>query len=1350
MATQYTQYVSNLADRKIRGFQGTIDEHGEYLDSIYQSNRSLSASIASDYRDRFLLELIQNAYDAHLIGTQGGQIELTLDKSAGRAGTLLVANGGRPFAEANVKSLCDIGLSQKPLGESIGNKGLGFRSVVQITDAPVIYSQCLSNPEKSHFSGFCFRFAGTSDYQEMISDAAHLRLALRDLPIFHVPVWVERQSEVIRGYAAAGFSSVIELPLRDSDALDAAEREINHLAEQNVPILLFLDRISALTVRIVGSTGLVEREFVFIRNEESITTTGIRMALVNLGEVGRFLVAREIVPEATMKKAIKVGIKRKELNEYWVDWAGEGDVAVAVRLGSNLTSSRLYAFLPLGEQAVAPFLGYLHGSFAPSSNRRNLNAGITLNSTLLMTSAKLAAETIHYIITDPLNTLTAWLAEKERATAVVDLLSWTNVSSVEGDDKLIAELTQDLAKHFAVDRIEQAPVVPCLMSGTDDPIIAWQPPAQVRRWPDGGSVFSADECVRFAPAGGVWPIWGALGERIDTLEEFLQANTDCYVGPPRPDERAWLVSMIAGTIVKRRRGAKAQWLRFFHEIPDFMHHNGDHLGGREVLLGDDGELHRAMSPDAVETSAGRSVRRRRRTVEMAVFSPPDPRRASNDDENEVRPPKKLSKRFTFLSSTLPWHGELSSARSYFEKHKLVGEFERETILAHLSRTLHGENNREVLRGGLRWAFQLWRQPRAQGRTFKLQPQHRFRVPVVGGKYVEAHEVVFSADWPAETEGRLVQDFLDAAPTGLPDLDNLSSSRLAAPDHPAFRGRWIDDWVVFLAELGVNRGLVPESRSSNANSFVASKVSDFTFLKHYGIPSKFGDLWREDIVSQNPDLLQLPTYTDYAIEGEVSWLPGQADIDDFSGTCKARYARLIMGWLLQRPKVQWDIDIHHLYFHQADRRKWPSPIRSFLRAARWLPVVEPSRSSLEAVGVKPSDVWISNTGGERFESYLRRPPRELRRYIERSPDELVHRLAEHCELRILDDPAILHKQLEFLAETYTRGEFDSHFEPHLLNRYYRTWRLLVRNMGHGDQEANSNDAPVTILARRGQAIERVALLEQDEEIEECVYVCDTNRESDASLLEVSGRLFFSLKDVEPDKLGMLFESCYGQRIRRVSQVSYELLVDGNDIRNAKSRAAVDICPQLRSMLAIGMEALGGTEAQRLPTDRSTVLTRLDRLTMTKAARVGFTIDGMDVSTDQDTACAFHFRFDNGQSVVAVQSSREWDWELVDVCIPAVCEAVGHRALTPHLRLLVAHLRNGQAQPESLSRPVEDIQSFSNILQLSPSASFSAHATLSAGLERQAPWIRAVLHLLVGPSAVEAFDRESDEVLMDASC
>jgi hypothetical protein len=139
--TDCRAYVSTLAARKIKGFCGTIDENGAYYSEVYPGNASLSESITADYHGRFLIELIQNANDVHPNGRSDGEIEVAFDRASGEYGTLFVANRGASFSQKNVNALCDMGLSSKPPGESIGNKGLGFRSVHHITDSPLIYSQ---------------------------------------------------------------------------------------------------------------------------------------------------------------------------------------------------------------------------------------------------------------------------------------------------------------------------------------------------------------------------------------------------------------------------------------------------------------------------------------------------------------------------------------------------------------------------------------------------------------------------------------------------------------------------------------------------------------------------------------------------------------------------------------------------------------------------------------------------------------------------------------------------------------------------------------------------------------------------------------------------------------------------------------------------------------------------------------------------------------------------------------------------------------------------------------------------------------------------------------------------------
>ena len=62
--------------------------------------------------------------------------------------SLWVANSGRPLDDGDVRGLCGIGASSKGVvgrrRASIGHKGMGFKSVLEITDSPEVYSTSYS------------------------------------------------------------------------------------------------------------------------------------------------------------------------------------------------------------------------------------------------------------------------------------------------------------------------------------------------------------------------------------------------------------------------------------------------------------------------------------------------------------------------------------------------------------------------------------------------------------------------------------------------------------------------------------------------------------------------------------------------------------------------------------------------------------------------------------------------------------------------------------------------------------------------------------------------------------------------------------------------------------------------------------------------------------------------------------------------------------------------------------------------------------------------------------------------------------------------------------------------------
>jgi hypothetical protein len=101
---------------------------------------ALLRQMQREYEDRFLYELIQNAYDAHAADAEG-EIAILLDEREGEHGVLYVANGGEPFGTENFEAICELAQSNKAPDQSIGNKGVGFKSVLQVCTWPEIYSR---------------------------------------------------------------------------------------------------------------------------------------------------------------------------------------------------------------------------------------------------------------------------------------------------------------------------------------------------------------------------------------------------------------------------------------------------------------------------------------------------------------------------------------------------------------------------------------------------------------------------------------------------------------------------------------------------------------------------------------------------------------------------------------------------------------------------------------------------------------------------------------------------------------------------------------------------------------------------------------------------------------------------------------------------------------------------------------------------------------------------------------------------------------------------------------------------------------------------------------------------------
>jgi anti-sigma regulatory factor (Ser/Thr protein kinase) len=196
---------------------------------VYESLSNLNDVIGTQYGDRVLYELLQNAHDAHDKDCRDGEIAIDLIIRSEADGELRISNRGRGFTFKDLDSIRNIGTSNKEIGESIGNKGLGFRSVEALTDDVHVYSQSTATPAR-RFDGYCFRFATKAEIVERLAaipDADGYRAQVAaTIPRYLIALPPLDQSDEIQHYADEGFATVVVLPLRTIETISLARKQV--------------------------------------------------------------------------------------------------------------------------------------------------------------------------------------------------------------------------------------------------------------------------------------------------------------------------------------------------------------------------------------------------------------------------------------------------------------------------------------------------------------------------------------------------------------------------------------------------------------------------------------------------------------------------------------------------------------------------------------------------------------------------------------------------------------------------------------------------------------------------------------------------------------------------------------------------------------------------------------------------------------------------------------------------------------------------------------------------------------------------------------------------------------------
>ena len=222
--------------------------------------------ITRGYHGREILELLQNAGDAARNAGVRGSVRIVVTQQG-----VVMGNTGCPFDQGGVKSLLTANLSPKRKREAvvIGDKGLGFRSILNWTDAPVIFSGELRLAFLPDYAAEVLRglelesddlAKWVDDEREISGDMIVPRLAFPQ----RIPDWIEHpwsEGAGLRTIAEAcqhlrneGFVTAIGMPFAEKRSYEEALRQVDELSPE---FLLLVESIGRLEIEIEGRPGKV-------------------------------------------------------------------------------------------------------------------------------------------------------------------------------------------------------------------------------------------------------------------------------------------------------------------------------------------------------------------------------------------------------------------------------------------------------------------------------------------------------------------------------------------------------------------------------------------------------------------------------------------------------------------------------------------------------------------------------------------------------------------------------------------------------------------------------------------------------------------------------------------------------------------------------------------------------------------------------------------------------------------------------------------------------------------------------------------------------------------------------------
>ena len=326
----------------------------EYLNSpdrIIEDYENEQARI-DEYNGRQLLELLQNADDA-AASAKEKVCHISLKTNEEGHSTLIVANNGEQFSKKGFKSLMFSHFSPKKAAQNkIGQKGLGFRSVLSWAKEVTIKSYDLEETQRKDFAATFSKTIATGFLKELIKKEPGIDSVIKaeypedqndTIAVLRCPKVLEENE--IPEYSKYDTYIVIELK---ENQIDNVIKQIEE--ELDMEVLLFLNNLETILVEYPKGSFTLKKE-----------TLGERVTVTRSdGEETPISKTWHIIPKNDTLIGLEDGKPKEKNYEIKIAWTDELDDQKNILYSYFRTNVRF------------PFPALVHATFDLTSDRNHL------------------------------------------------------------------------------------------------------------------------------------------------------------------------------------------------------------------------------------------------------------------------------------------------------------------------------------------------------------------------------------------------------------------------------------------------------------------------------------------------------------------------------------------------------------------------------------------------------------------------------------------------------------------------------------------------------------------------------------------------------------------------------------------------------------------------------------------------------------------------------------------------------------------------------------------------------------------------------------------------------------------